>query len=58
MAKGKTTTLTVALEPESATDKTSGRFPPIHQKPPLVVKDMTITVNGRCAGKVSIRVIR
>ncbi|WP_425341757.1 Ig-like domain-containing protein [Escherichia coli] len=41
MAKGKTTTLTVSFEPESATDKTFRAVSADPSKATISVKDMT-----------------
>ncbi|WP_419471661.1 Ig-like domain-containing protein [Escherichia coli] len=57
MAKGKTTTLTVSFEPESATDKTFRAVSADPSKATISVKDMTITVNGVATGKVQIPVV-
>lgn len=57
VAKGKTTTLTVSLEPESATDKTFRAVSADPSKATISVKDMTITVNGVATGKVQIPVV-
>ncbi|MHB9189913.1 phage tail protein [Escherichia coli] len=56
-AKGKTTTLTVSFEPESATDKTFRAVSADPSKATISVKDMTITVNGVATGKVQIPVV-
>ncbi|EHC8024412.1 phage tail protein [Escherichia coli] len=55
--KGKTTTLTVSFEPESATDKTFRAVSADPSTGTIAVKDMVITVTGVKAGKVSIPVI-
>ena len=55
--KGKTTTLTVTVEPENATDKTFRAISADPSKATISVKDMTITVTGVKDGKVSIPVI-
>ncbi|EIP2130770.1 Ig domain-containing protein, partial [Escherichia coli] len=55
--KGKTTTLTVSFEPESATDKTFRAVSADPSTGTIAVKDMVITVTGIKAGKVSIPVI-
>ena len=57
VAKGKTTTLTVSFEPESATDKTFRAVSADPSTGTIAVKDMAITVTGVKAGKVSIPVI-
>ncbi|SQS79451.1 phage major tail protein [Escherichia coli] len=57
VAKGKTTTLTVSFEPESATDKTFRAVSADPSKATISVKDMTITVNGVATGKVQIPVV-
>lgn len=57
VAKGKTTTLTVSFEPESATDKTFRAVSADPSKATISVKDMTITVNGVATGKVQISVV-
>ncbi|HFP0321653.1 TPA: Ig-like domain-containing protein, partial [Escherichia coli] len=57
VAKGKTTTLTVSFEPESATDKTFRVVSADPSKATISVKDMTITVNGVATGKVQIPVV-
>ena len=57
VAKGKTTTLTVTVEPENATDKTFRAISADPSKATISVKDMTITVTGVKDGKVSIPVI-
>ncbi len=54
VAKGKTTTLTVSFEPESATDKTFRAVSADPSTGTIAVKDMAITVTGVKAGKVSI----
>lgn len=46
VAKGKTTTLTVTVEPENATDKTFRAISADPSKATISVKDMTITVTG------------
>ncbi|WP_069985032.1 phage tail protein [Escherichia coli] len=51
VAKGKTTTLTVSFEPESATDKTFRAVSADPSKATISVKDMTITVNGVATDK-------
>ena len=55
--KGKTTTLTVSFEPESATDKTFRAVSADPSKATISVKDMTITVNGVATGKVQIPLV-
>ena len=59
VAKGKTTTLTVTVEPENATDKTFRAISADPSKATISVKDMTITVisgNGQFAAVAEITV--
>ncbi|KLX17934.1 phage tail protein [Escherichia coli] len=57
VVKGKTTTLTVTVEPENATDKTFRAISADPSKATVSVSGMTITVTGVKDGKVSIPVI-
>ena len=55
--KGKTTTLTVAFQPEGATDKSFRAVSADKTKATVSVSGMTITVKGVAAGKVNIPVV-
>ncbi|EIX4511017.1 phage tail protein [Escherichia coli] len=57
LEKGKKATLTVSFEPENPTDKTFRALSTDPSIATITVKDMTITVTGIKAGKVSIPVI-
>ncbi|MSE85699.1 hypothetical protein GKG11_25460 [Escherichia coli] len=57
VVKGKSTTLTVAFQPEGATDKSFRAVSADKTKATVSVSGMTITVNGVAAGKVNIPVV-
>ncbi|EFG3900278.1 Ig domain-containing protein, partial [Escherichia coli] len=57
VVKGQSTTLTVAFQPEGATDKSFRAVSADPSKATISVKDMTITVNGVATGKVQIPVV-
>ncbi|HAW7720510.1 TPA: Ig domain-containing protein [Escherichia coli] len=57
VVKGKSTTLTVAFQPEDATDKSFRAVSADKTKATVSVSGMTITVNGVAAGKVNIPVV-
>ena len=54
VVKGQSTTLTVAFQPEGATDKSFRAVSADKTKATVSVSGMTITVNGVAAGKVNI----
>ncbi|MCN3044752.1 phage tail protein [Escherichia coli] len=57
VVKGQSTTLTVAFQPEGATDKSFRAVSADKTKATVSVSGMTITVNGVAAGKVNIPVV-
>lgn len=57
VVKGKSTTLTVAFQPEGATDKSFRAVSADKTKATVSVSGMTITVKGVAAGKVNIPVV-
>ncbi len=57
VVKGKSTTLTVAFQPEGATDKSFRVVSADKTKATVSVSGMTITVKGVAAGKVNIPVV-
>ena len=57
VVKGQSTTLTVAFQPEGATDKSFRAVSSDKTKATVSVSGMTITVNGVAAGKVNIPVV-
>ena len=57
VVKGKSTTLTVAFQPEGATDKSFRAVSADKTKATVSVSGMTITVNGVAAGKVNIPIV-
>lgn len=57
VVKGQSTTLTVAFQPEGATDKSFRAVSADKTKATVSVSGMTITVKGVAAGKVNIPVV-
>ncbi|EPW0399101.1 Ig-like domain-containing protein, partial [Escherichia coli] len=57
VAKGQSTTLTVAVQPEGATDKTFRATSANQNFATITVKGNTITVKGVAAGKAQIPVV-
>ncbi|HBN5113755.1 TPA: phage tail protein, partial [Escherichia coli] len=57
VVKGQSTTLTVAFQPDGATDKSFRAVSADKTKATVSVSGMTITVNGVAAGKVNIPVV-
>ena len=57
VVKGRSTTLTVAFQPEGATDKSFRAVSADKTKATVSVSGMTITVKGVAAGKVNIPVV-
>ncbi|EPK2070051.1 phage tail protein [Escherichia coli] len=57
VVKGQSTTLTVAFQPEGATDKSFRAVSADKTKATVSVSGMTITVNGVAAGRVNIPVV-
>ncbi|ENG48624.1 major tail protein V [Escherichia coli p0305293.12] len=57
VVKGQSTTLTVAFQPEGATDKSFRAVSADKTKVTVSVSGMTITVKGVAAGKVNIPVV-